>query len=109
MNLVYLASPYSNPDPAVRHARFEEACRVALWLMDSGLAVFSPIAHSHPIEQCCGRVEGLDFWMKQDIAVLRHCSKVIVLRLWGWEQSKGVAREIELAEQLQIPVEYIDP
>ena len=72
--------------------------------------MFSPIAHSHPIEQYFdGAIEGLDFWMKQDVAVLRHCSRMVVLRIDGWESSKGVAKEMQLARELGIPVEFMDP
>jgi hypothetical protein len=107
--LVYLASPYSHVDPLVREERFHKACAAAARLMRSGCAVFSPIAHSHPVEQHFGGVvEGLDFWMKQDVAILRHCSRLVVLRLNGWERSKGIATETALAKQLGIPVEFID-
>lgn len=107
--LTYLASPYSHPDRAVREFRFREACRVAAALMQRGEAIFSPIAHSHPIEQFFDGVESLGFWMRQDVAVLRHCSKLKVLTLDGWVQSKGVAAETAMAKSLLIPVEYVDP
>jgi hypothetical protein len=47
--MIYLASPYSHPDPAVREARFREACRAAAKLMRLGQPAFSPIVHGHPI------------------------------------------------------------
>lgn len=109
--LSYLASPYSHPDPAVKEHRYREACRVAGKLMARGKLVFSPIAHSHPIEQHFDdqRIEGHDFWLKQDFAVLRHASEILVLRLDGWEKSFGINAEVQLAAQLGIPVHYIDP
>lgn len=109
--LTYLASPYSHPDPAERQRRFEATCREAGRLMKRGMAVFSPIAHSHPIEQNFhdGKQEGHEFWLAQDFAVLRHCERLIVLRLEGWEASRGVAAEVEFAGRIGIPVLYIDP
>ena len=107
--LTYLASPYSHADPAVRQQRFEAACAAAARLMQAGETVFSPIAHSHPVEQYFNAIEDGEFWMRQDIPILRHCARVKVLRLPGWEQSKGVARELAVARELYIPVEMIDP
>lgn len=109
MSLVYLASPYSHADPEVKRQRYEAACKAAGKLMASGVCVFSPIAHSHAIEQFFGKLEGHDFWLKQDFAVLRHCSELMVLRLDGWDRSFGVGEEIKLATQLHIPVLYVDP
>ena len=109
MSLTYLASPYSHANPLIRDARFRAACAAAAKLMLAGEAVFSPIAHSHPIEYHFDAPRAFDFWMGQDLPILRHCSVVKVLRLEGWDQSKGVTREIEVAKAALIPVEYIDP
>ena len=109
-SLIYLASPYSHADPEIRTERFRAACTVAGRLMMRGKCVFSPIAHSHSVEQFFGdgKVEGHDFWLKQDFAILRHVTELHVLRLDGWEKSFGIAREVELAGKLGIPVYYID-
>ena len=34
--VIYLASPYSHPDPAVRQARWLAACEAAAWIMGQG-------------------------------------------------------------------------
>lgn len=109
--LVYLASPYSHWDPAEKERRYREACRVAGRLMKAGERVFAPIAHSHPIEQAFedGKPEGHAFWLGQDFAILRHASRLAVLRLEGWETSFGVTAEIDFARRCGIPVEFIDP
>ena len=108
--LVYLACPYSDPDPNVQEERFRQSCYAAANLMKAGFAVFAPIAHSHPIEKI-GMFEKPehDFWMRQDIAILRHCQRLVVLKLGGWANSKGVEQEIELAQRLGIPIDYIEP
>ena len=54
--MIYLASPYSHPDPSVREQRFQNACRIAAELMRSGRIVYSPVAHSHrPYCMICQR------------------------------------------------------
>ena len=111
MSYDYLASPYSHPDPAVREQRFVAVCRAAGVLMKAGFHVFSPIAHSHSIELHFegGGVEGHDFWLNQDFALLRHARRLLVLKLDGWDKSFGVKAEIEAAKAIGIPVEYVDP
>ena len=113
MNLTYLASPYSvgNADAAKREQRFRHSCQAAARLMQTGENIFCPIAHSHPIEVhgMNGAIEGHDFWLKQDFAVLKHCSKMIVVMMEGWMASTGIKREMDVAKHIGIPIEYIDP
>lgn len=107
--LIYLATPYSHPDPAIMHERFETVNRVAARLMRAGLHIFSPISHTHPIAVAGDLPRGFDFWEQYDRAILSACCRVMVLRLAGWQESKGVAAEIVIAGELGIPVYYIDP
>lgn len=108
--LHYLASPYSHPNPIIRNQRFDAACKAAAKLMQAGYVVFSPIAHSHPIEQHFGgQIESFDFWMKQDLAVLAASCRLMVLTLDGWEQSRGVAAELEYARKNAIPISFVEP
>ncbi len=108
MSFVYLASPYTHADPAKRVERFEAACKCAARLMHEGTPVFSPIAHSHAVEQHFKAPQGFAFWMNQDIPILVCASKVVVLMLDGWQASRGVTRELEVARQFHIPVEYVN-
>lgn len=109
-HMVYLASPYSHPDPDVRQQRFVEVCRVAARLMtEERVAVFSPVAHGHPVAEH----GGLDamahaFWMSQCLPFIHAADEVVVLKLDGWQDSAGVASEIQQAYLLGIPVRYIE-
>ena len=107
--LVYLAVPYSHPDPKVRHWRFDTVNEVAGKLIAQGLIIFSPISHSHSIAQMCDLPTKWEFWQKTDRVFLQYCYKLIVLMLPGWQESKGVAGEIEIAKELGLEIEYIDP
>ncbi len=107
MSVTYLASPYSHPDPTVRHRRFEEVCKVAAELMATGEVVFCPIAHSHPIDMLGNLPQTTEFWMSMDLPILRMCDRVKVLKLDGWDISKGLEREMDAARAVGIPVEYI--
>ena len=106
--LLYLALPYSHPDPTVREHRFRTACRASALLMKSGVVVFSPISHSVPIvaHGDLGDTDH-DFWMSMDLPVLRRCDEVLVLALGGWTASLGVRRELFEALTLRKPITLI--
>ena len=53
MRKIYLAGPYSHPDPTVRAIRFHKLNDKAAELLRAGNLVFSPISHSHPIAEQC--------------------------------------------------------
>lgn len=106
--MIYLATPYSHPDPAVMEQRFETACRIAGWLMARGEIVFSPIAHTHPIAVRCELPRGWEFWNRYDREMIGFCARLVVAKMDGWHTSTGVAAEIDIAESLGIPVEYMD-
>jgi nucleoside 2-deoxyribosyltransferase len=105
--VIYLASPYSHPDPIVRERRFREACLAAATLLRAGHAVFSPIAHSHPLVEH-GLPTDWSFWERQDREHLARCDEVLVLMLEGWEASVGVREEIRIARELGKPVRFVD-
>lgn len=105
--LTYLASPYSHPEAHVREWRFQKVCAAAAALMRDGELVFSPIAQSHPIALYGALPLGFDFWERYDRAVLACCRRVLVYKLPGWDASKGVAAEIAIAIELDIPVDHL--
>ena len=108
-SLDYLASPYSHPDPAVREVRFQAVCRAAAVLMGAGLHVFSPIAHTHPIA-LVGELPGdWEYWAKYDEAVLQTCRSIVVLQLDGWNASRGVQGERDIATLLHLPTYLVRP
>ena len=109
--LVYLASPYTPLNGEPVEERVTAACKAAAELMKHGNCVFAPIPHSHYIADHLGDDLRMDheFWMRQDLAVLRHCDVVMVLTLDGWDRSKGVAREMAEATAWGIPVQYMEP
>jgi len=105
--MIYLASPYSHYDPAVREQRYLDVCRTAVALIKMGHAVFSPIAHSHALVEH-GLPVDWSFWEKHDCHHLNHCDEVVVLMLDGWEASVGVREEVRIAKEMNKPVRYID-
>jgi hypothetical protein len=104
--MIYLASPYSSNDPAIRQERFEAVCRIAARLLRQGRTVYSPIAYGHAI--CAYGVPGdWRFWQRHDRPFLEACDEVVVLMLDGWQDSLGVQAEIALAREMGKPVSFM--
>ena len=104
---IYLASPYTDKSEIIMADRFEAVCKKAAELMARGYIVFCPIAHSHPIAQCLptNYITDFDFWMGQDLDYIKlWADEVWVYKLSGWTDSKGVAKEMNLAYELNKPV-----
>jgi hypothetical protein len=105
--LIYLASPYSHPDPRVEEARFEAVCMAAGRLMAQGHHIFSPIAHSHPIAKRHKLPTDWEYWKKYDEAILRTCAHFWVYSRDGWRESTGVAAETAIARRLGLPEPFL--
>lgn len=115
--MIYLASPYSHPDKDVIDRRVRQVGYVTAKLIEQGMLVFSPIVHSHPI---CHHVnfvavhdEHTDFapgntWLDYDKGMIDKCDALWVLRLDGWEASRGIAAELVHAHATGKPVQYVD-
>jgi hypothetical protein len=107
--LIYLASPYSHDDAAVRERRFHDVCAAAAALMARGILIFSPIAHTHPIALAGALPTDWEFWKRYDMVMLDASAELWVLMLDGWDRSKGVKGEIEIMRGLGRPVRILTP
>ena len=105
--MIYIASPYSDPDPVVRERRYQAVCRYAASRLCDGVQVFSPIAHSHSIALYGELPTGIEFWRDFDSTMIHMSTAIEVLMLPGWQESEGVKWEIALAEMSEIPVWYV--
>lgn len=103
--MIYLASPYSDPDPVVRWSRYEAVCRHAAHMLRDGHLVYSPVVHGHALAQR-GLPGDWAYWERHNREMLRRCDALLVLTLPGWETSRGVQAEVALARALGLPVHH---
>lgn len=107
---IYFASPYSDPDISVRLDREEEATEMAAKLTELGLNLFCPITQSERLKDF---IEGGDLpharWMEIDFEFLRRSRALIVYKMAGWEESKGVQDELQFAVRHKLPILYLGP
>lgn len=104
--LIYLASPYSHPDPAVREDRMRLFCLTDAALMKAGIMTCSPLS-KHFITQYTEIPTTWEYWKDYCHTMLPRCDAVYVIDVAGWEQSVGTQSEIDLAKSLGIRVALV--
>lgn len=114
--LMYLASPFTHADPKVRAERAAIVTRIAGDLMVARrIPVFSPIAYGFPVAMARPEAEREafelddDLWTLQLHPYLMACGSFGIVRLDGWERSRGCAYERGVVTGRGLAVEYIDP
>lgn len=104
--MIYLASPYTHPDPFVMEWRYLMALRRMVEHLREGQHVYGPIVHNHELRRFGNLPPTWEFWQVYDFDMLCRCDKLEVLMLPGWQQSVGVTAEVRRAAELHIPVTY---
>jgi hypothetical protein len=108
MKLIYLASPYSHSNIEIQKQRFEEIMELTAKLMKEGYYIYSPIAATHPMAVAHELPTDWNYWKNYIGLILPKCDELWIAKMEGWDKSKGVAGEIEMAQKLNIPIKYID-
>src|ERR1035437_6004172 len=103
--MIYLASPYSDPDPAVMASRHKQMLSITAAYMRSFLPVFSPIVHCHELALTHSLPTDFEFWKNYCLDMLHASAVLYVIKLPGWEDSKGIKAEVAYAHTNLIPVE----
>ena len=103
----YLATPYAKHPGGVDVAA-EDAARAAAILLEAGVPVFCPIAHSHPIAPFV-KADGGDhaFWLPKDQPFLEAAKGLVICQLVSWRMSVGVQREFAYFCNVGKPVYYM--
>lgn len=106
--LWYVATPYSKYPGGIEKA-FIDASKATADLMRQGMAVYSPIAHTHPIA-IHGGIDPMDhgIWMPLDAHMMARCDGLAVVMMPGWRESKGIGIEIDTFEKAGKPIRYIE-
>lgn len=107
--MIYFASPYTHTAKTVEAKRFEVIRAVTARACAAGYPVYSPIMHCHEMALAHKMPTDWEFWKRYNTAFVRIASEVWILTLEGWELSKGVKYEMELAHNLFIPCRLIGP
>lgn len=107
--MIYIASPYSHPTQLVMEERVREAFKYAARLKEQGRICFSPVVYGHQFYLAGVRGHTHYDWLEFNERILEACSEVHVLMLHGYENSLGVAHEVQFAKDRKIPHLYVMP
>lgn len=101
--MIYVASPYTHPDPQVRATRARVAEVFSVDMVMKGHHVYSPIASWHHLATRFQMPKEYTFWRLFNISLLKKADELWVLDIPGWEKSVGVTDEIREAVDRAIP------
>ena len=106
---IYLASPYSlhrgGPEMA-----WAEASKLGGDLVAEGIRVFSAIAQRYSFcEHADLDLLDHDLWLEQDEFFMAACDALVVAQFTGWEDSYGIAQEVNYFRDNNKPIHYLDP
>lgn len=110
MKLIYLASPYSHEKEEIMQYRYDVICQLKADYMNkykNEYAFYSPISTFHPIAKQHKLPTDWSFWLAQCVTILSKCDEMWVVRMDGWDKSKGVSEEIKIAKELKIITRHI--
>lgn len=107
--MIYLASPYTHKDEAIRIRRFILARDFVHDKLCQSYIIFSPIVYTHQLAMTHQMPIEAEFWKFFNEDMLRKADELWVLKVDGWEQSLGVLHEIEIAAKLALPISYMEP
>lgn len=107
--LIYLASPYSHPNDDIREMNYKIVSKIAADMVSEGNVVLSPISYGHNLLNFCEMPSDWDFWYNFCVTFLLKCDELIVVKMAGWDVSKGVLEEIEIAKKHNIKISFTEP
>jgi hypothetical protein len=109
MKKIYILSPYSHDDEAIRQARYEKACKYAASLVLQGYNAYSPIAHSHGIAIYGGLPLTADYWWPINREMIDWADECHCLMISGWQYSAGIRQERDYISQVEKTFYFIKP
>lgn len=107
--MIYVAAPYSSPLVGIQEQRLERTIEFVLHLTSRGVTAFSPVTYFYPLARALNLPEDATTWHNHNMQFLRRAEAMFVLRLTGWDQSKGVQVEMKLAKALNIEIAHFAP
>lgn len=108
--LIYVAHAYYNPNPLIRHSRaFIVSQYISQHLKDHDV-YYSPVMHGLGILSVFPEEDKQDSynWAQHNEQMLELCNEVRVICFTGWEDSVGLANELDVCTEKGIPVSWVN-
>lgn len=106
----YLATPYSLYKYGLDCAAYDAARHAEFLVREFGLSAWSPIVHGHQITRF-GSLPPRDhlLWAKVNAPLMHASASCVVVKLEGWQDSRGIAEEVAYFQAAGKPVVEMDP
>lgn len=127
MKKVYLATSYSYKTKEgmlrniswlakfVQWVRYRRVTKATAYFLTKGVEtgnrvnIFSPITHSHPLPKYIPRrLDTHSMWLGLDFQWIDCCEEMWVYMQPGWDESYGVAKEIEHCQETDKPIRFFN-
>ena len=108
---VYVASPFTHPNPDVMEWRYFAALKYTQELLGQLNWAFTPIGHCYVMAKLYNLGHEHEFWLQYDKIMIDNAAGMHVLCIDGWKQSTGVQWEIEYWTRTRpkLPIAYFTP
>ena len=106
--LTYVAAPYSNQQN--KDSLMEDIAEFCAVYMKNHPGEYAVTGLVHHYACQYDKTLGTDwnFWKDFCTEFISKCNKLVVIKFPGWHESKGVLREIEIASEMGISVEFYE-
>ena len=113
----YVASPFSTEDSYIQAGWVFDVRRVVAGMIvlhsHDHIIPLSPVAYTSDIQMIEGSqgklIRPAHGWYRFCLDMMSVCGCVKVVKLAGWEESRGIQKEIAFALGKGMPVDYLDP
>jgi len=105
--MIYVASPYTHKKKKIMEERYRAVAAFCTDAIKKDFFVYSPIVHWHPVATMYDLPIDYYWWARMDKHFIGLSSRLWVLTLDGWQDSKGVREEVVFALKKKIKVTYI--
>jgi len=105
----YVLTPYTKYPHGISRA-FEDAVEVCQALLERGVNLFCPVAHSHHLAVQRNRLCPVDgaYWSGFNKPLLEASAGGILIRMRGWDESRGIDEELKYFDTTDKPVICFD-
>ncbi len=107
--MIYVASPYSHPDLAVRGDRYQKVMDYCYHCLLNKINVYSPILHFHAMSLRFQLPATQEPYHRHNVEMMEICEDMHVLALDGWRESRGLADEIRFFRRWTKPIKLVNP
>jgi hypothetical protein len=106
--MIFVSSPYTHADPEKMEENYRTVSFYSSKLCSEGVVAISPILYGHTAVKFHPMPTDWDFWKNFCLTILDKCVEIHVLKMPGWELSKGMKEEMEFARKRNIKITYIE-